>query len=260
MKNTILAIAILATVGCTRISVDPGHEAVVIKKPWLFGHGGVDPSPVKPGLELAALSTDSVDVVMQPVTYDENFDDIMPKDNNPVDYHAAVRLQITDSVDLVTNFGPEFYKNNIQRQFQTMNRNQVRQYSMPELALQQEVVQRVEAELEKELAAFLATNKIPVAVRGVTLGKISPQKEIISAYNETGVQQQRAKTEQQRALAEEQRKVAETKRAIADRAYQENLGLSAEQYIRLQQIKVCGEKQNCSMFIGASPLPTVQVH
>lgn len=246
------------TTGCSVVSVDPGKEAVLVKKPWFFGHGGVEKEPVLPGSTLTAPTTYAYEVDMRPILFEEPFDDIMPKDNNPVDYHASVRLQITDSVKMVTNFGDNWYRNNIQRAFQTMNRNQVRNYSMPELALQQEVVTKVENELEKELSQYVKQNNIPVRVINVSLGKISPQKEIIAAYNETGVQQQRAKTEAQRANAEESRKVAEQKRAEADRAYQESRGLNTEQYLRMLQIEAC-KSANCTLILGANPTPILNM-
>lgn len=258
-KLQLIALLALSTTACSKVNVDTGHEAVLTTKPLLFGHGGVVAEPVKPGAEIVALTTDYIDVNMTPQTFDEVFDDIMPMDNNPVDYHAAVRLQVVDSVQLISKFGPEWYKNNVQRTFQTMNRNQVRQYTMPELALQQVVVAKVESALELELTAFLKANNIPVLVKNITLGKISPNKAIISAYNDTGVQQQRSKTEHQRKLAEDARKEAEQSRAIADRAYQDGLGMTSDQYIRLQQIKMCGEKANCTVVLGASPTPVISV-
>lgn len=259
MKNifVIMLVTMLVT-SCSRVTVEPGHEAVLIHKPWFFGHGGLDKDSVKPGATFVALSTDSYDVDMKPLKYDEPFDDIMPKDNNPIDYHASVLLRITKSVPLIERFGLEFYQKNIQRPFQTMNRNQVRQYSMPELALQQEVVEKVEIELEKQLQKYLDDHKIPVQVMDVSLGKVSPQKEIIAAYNETGVQQQRAKTETQRANAEESRKSAEIKRAEADRAYQESRGMTTEQYLKMIQIEAC-VKAKCTMILGTNATPLVNV-
>jgi regulator of protease activity HflC (stomatin/prohibitin superfamily) len=258
--SSIILMMIILVFGCScsRVNVDLGHEAVLIYKPWFFGHGGVEKDPVKPGSVFVALSTDSYELDMRPIKFDEPFDDIMPKDNNPVDYHASVRLQITDSVGLLSKFGTDYYKNNIQRAFQTMNRNQVRQYSMPELALQQEVVEKVERELEKELQEYVDRFKIPVKILDISLGKISPQKEIIAAYNETGVQQQRAKTEAQRANAEESRKAAEIKRAEADRAYQEARGLTPDQYLKMLQIEACS-KSNCTMIMGSNAVPMVNV-
>lgn len=249
----------LFSTACSRVSVDPGHESVLNMKPMFFGHGGVSPEPVRNGSTFVALTTDAIDVGILPQTFDEEFDDIMPKDNNPVDYHAAVRLRIVDSVKIVSKFGTDWYKSNIQRPFQTMNRNQVRQYSMPELALQQDVVVKVEKELKDELTAYLTGIGLPVEVQDVTLGRVSPDPKIISEYNETGVQQQHSKTEHQRALAEDARKEAETKRAYADRAYQDSMGLSVQQYIQLQQIKMCGEKASCTVILNGSAQPMVNI-
>jgi regulator of protease activity HflC (stomatin/prohibitin superfamily) len=247
-------------------------------KPRIFmWTGGINNTPLNSGSSYKAPTTDIVDVYVQPMTFDEEFKDIMPKDNNPVDYHAAVRLRIVDSVAMVKNFdgsstpnkgNPYWYVANIQRPFQTMNRQALRQYSMPELALQQAVVQDVENTLKTELAAYLKAlprkdgtkGGMPVEVQDVTLGRISPQKEIIAAYNETGVQQQRSKTESQRALAETARKQAETQRALADKAYQDNMGLSAAQYIQLMQIKMCEDKGGgCTAILNGGATPVVQI-
>src|ERR1700722_10510471 len=147
MKLHHLLVCVLGFLGasaCTRVEVNPGNVGVTIAKPWFFGHGGVDDQVVSPGLSYAALSTDYVEVSMVPLTIDEYFKDAMPKDNNPIEYHAALRFQITDAVKIVKNFGapcramgawgwfPESYARSLQRRFQTMNRDQVRNYSMPD--------------------------------------------------------------------------------------------------------------------------------
>lgn len=219
----------------------------------------------------------SINVFMQPMTFDEEFKDIMPKDNNPIDYHAAVRLRVTDAVALVKNFdgsdtpdkgNPFWYSANVQRPFQTMNRQELRQYSMPQLALEQAVVLDVETNLKSQLTAYFKNIRrrdgkpggLPVEVQDVTLGRISPQKEITDAYNQTGVEQQRAKTETQRAAAELVRKQAETNRALADKAYQENMNLTAPQYIQLMQIRMCADKQGgCTVILNGGAQPMVQV-
>ena len=262
------AILIVIMLSC-RTTVEPGHEKVFNRKPVIFlWTGGVSPGPLREGSTFIAPTTSEIDVDMLPKTFDEEFKDIMPHDNNPVDYHAAVRLRITDSVAMVKDFGSDWYRNNVQRPFQTMNRQELRQYSMPELALDQAVVLTVEQTLKSQLAEYVKSIRrrdgtpggLPVEVQDVTLGRISPHPEIISAYNETGVQQQRAKTEHQRALAEEARKEAETKRALADRAYQDAMGLNASQYIQLQQIKMCGEKGGgCTVVLNGGATPVVGV-
>lgn len=259
---------LIAALFC-RVTVEPGHELVFNAKPVIFmWTGGVNSTPLREGSGFAAPTTSTIDVNMLPTTYDEEFKDIMPKDNNPVDYHAAVRLRIVDSVGMVKNFGTNWYKDNLQRPFQTMNRQELRQYSMPELALQQEVVLSVEQTLKRQLTDYVkgihrkdgTPGGLPVEVQDVTLGRISPQQEIVNSYNETGVQQQRAKTEHQRALAEDARKEAETKRAQADRSYQDAMGLTAGQYIQLMQIKMCAEKQGgCTVILNGAGTPVVSV-
>lgn len=265
LKHFSVLVTIALLTGCTHVSVDPGNVGVMIEKPMIFGHGGIDDQIVTPGLSYAALTTDYVEVVMVPMTIDEYFKDAMPKDNNPIEYHAALRFQVTDAVKIVKQFGspwhdmgggvwlPEWYTRSVQRTFQTMNRDQVRSYSMPDLALSNEAVARVELDLTNEMATYVDKIGLPIKILGVTLGKISPSSDILHAYNETGVQQQRAKTEHQRKLAEDARKEAEVSRALADRAYQDSMGMNTDQYIRLQTVKMCSEKQNCSVFLGQTP-------
>ena len=39
-----------ATVGCHGVCPEADEESVLIMKPWLIGHGGVDMTPVTTGL------------------------------------------------------------------------------------------------------------------------------------------------------------------------------------------------------------------
>lgn len=183
---------------CNRVTIEkPGEEIVFNKTPFFsfVFTGGVDPEALKQGSAFKAPTTSAIYVNMLPVTYDENFDDIMPKDNNPISYHAAVRIRVTDSVVMVREFGPDWYKNDLQRPFQTMNRQEVRQYSMPELALDQAKVKQAEDNLKAELTRYASGihrrtgsgKGLPIIVEDVSLGKISPHKDIIDAYNATGV-------------------------------------------------------------------------
>lgn len=47
--------------GCSMQAPDAGHEIVLIEKPWIWGHGGVVPEPVKTGLTITAFTTDGND-------------------------------------------------------------------------------------------------------------------------------------------------------------------------------------------------------
>jgi hypothetical protein len=48
--------------------------------------------------------------------------DTMTSDGVPITFHAITVLQVTDSVSLIKNFGPDWYKNNLEEPFKTMVR------------------------------------------------------------------------------------------------------------------------------------------
>lgn len=134
MKFLILVfVAFIA--GCSSYSPDAGHEIVLIEKPILFGHGGVDQDPVKTGRTFAALTTDGVDVYMQPQKLDVELPDTMTSDGVPITFHAIMIIQVTDSVSLIRNFGKGWYTNNLEEQFKTMVRQAVRKRGMNETAI-----------------------------------------------------------------------------------------------------------------------------
>ena len=70
MRNLIAALGMLVLGGCSVYSPDAGHEVVLVEKPLLLGHGGVDDEPVKTGRTFAAITTQGVDVYMQPQRFE----------------------------------------------------------------------------------------------------------------------------------------------------------------------------------------------
>src|SRR6516165_12727281 len=111
-RATLILIAVALTgmgfiIGCHSYAPNAGHEIVLVKKPIFFGHGGVDPSPAKTGRPYAAISTDGVDVNMQPHKYDVNLPDTMTRDGVPITFHAIMVLKVSDSVALIRSFGPD---------------------------------------------------------------------------------------------------------------------------------------------------------
>ena len=99
-------IVALVTTGCSFKEANAGHEVVLIEKPWIFGHGGVDPEPVRAGMSITAVTTDGVDVSMQPMKFETELPDTMTADGVPITFHAIMVVQVTDSVMLIKNFGP----------------------------------------------------------------------------------------------------------------------------------------------------------
>src|SRR5207253_2087531 len=90
----LMMLSALGLVGCSVYSPDAGHEVVLIEKPWIFGHGGVDSDPVKPGRTFAAITTEGVDVYMQPQKFDTEMHDTMTSDGVPISFHAIENQRI----------------------------------------------------------------------------------------------------------------------------------------------------------------------
>jgi regulator of protease activity HflC (stomatin/prohibitin superfamily) len=266
-KATLILIAIALTgmgliIGCHSYAPNAGHEIVLVKKPIFFGHGGVDPNPVKTGRTYAAISTDGVDVNMQPHKYDVNLPDTMTKDGVPIEFHAIMVLKVTDSVALIRSFGPDWYSNNLEEPFRTMVRQAVRRRGMNETAISTTALDEIDNEIRDQLRPFLKEKGLPVELVTMTVGRANPPDSVKTQRIATATQEQRIQTEQQTKLAEDQRAAAETSRAKADNAYREAMGLSPQQFIQLETVKmqrdVCGEqgKATCTFIQngGAQPI------
>ena len=266
-RATLILIAVALTgmgliIGCHSYAPNAGHEIVLVKKPIFFGHGGVDPSPVKTGRTYAAISTDGVDVNMQPHKYDVNLPDTMTKDGVPIEFHAIMVLRVTDSVALIRSFGPDWYSNNLEEPFRTMVRQAVRKRGMNETAISTTALDEIDNEIRDQLRLFLREKGLPVELVTMTVGRANPPDSVKTQRIATATQEQRIQTEQQMKLAEDQRAAAETSRAKADNAYREAMGLSPQQFIQLETVKmqreVCGEqgKATCTFIQngGAQPI------
>ena len=255
MKGMILVLSMLSiATGCKTISPDAGQEAVMVKKPWLFSHGGVDRQPIKTGLTIAALTTDAVYVSMQPIQNSEHFDDLMSSDGVPLDFDAVLRLRVTDSVTLIEKFGPDWYKSNVEAEFRNRVRQAVRKHGMNETAIKTEAIDSIDAEISAAMEKYFTDAKLPVTLVQVTVGKANPPDSIKNQRVETAKEQQRILTESQRKLAEDSRKAAELSRADADNSYRNAMQLNPDQFLKLESIKmmrdVCA-KGGCS-FITTS--------
>ena len=81
MKHIILALSLgilsIMNIGCISPStVDAGEEGVLIYKPWIFGHGGVDKNPLTTGLTWTVWSTEVERYNIKPMKATEEFKDI----------------------------------------------------------------------------------------------------------------------------------------------------------------------------------------
>jgi regulator of protease activity HflC (stomatin/prohibitin superfamily) len=258
MKRFILIAIAAVLTGCSTYSPDAGHEVVLIEKPYFFGHGGVNPNPVKTGRVYTAWSTEGEDVYMQPQKYEMESPDTMTSDGVPISFHAIMVLQVTDSVSLIKNFGNKWYENNLNEPFRTMVRQAVRKRGMNETAISTSALDAIDTEIHDQLVAFIAAKKLPVQLVTMTVGRANPPDAIKNQRVETAAQEQRIQTEKQKKLAEDSRLQAEQSRANADNAYRESMHLSPEQFIQLKQIEmqqeVCG-RGGCTFIMSGGVAP-----
>jgi regulator of protease activity HflC (stomatin/prohibitin superfamily) len=262
-------VAALLAGACGTVQPDAGHEAVLVRKPLFFGSGGVDPAPVKPGLKYVAFTTKSVDVNMQPMRVDVNFDDLMTSDGVPIDFHSVISLQVVDSVKLVRDFGadfagnvPGFWVRNLDQPFRTAVRDAVKAHGMNEMAIQATAAEAVDQKVTEHLLAIVKDTGVPVKILDVSLGRANPPDAILHQRVDTAAQEQRINTEKQKKLAEDQRKMAEESRAAADQAYNLKMGLNTEQYVALQAIAMQREacaKGTCTFIFGANSVPMINI-
>ena len=115
----VACVSIATLSGCTSAAPDADEEGVLVMKPWFFGHGGVNPEPVRTGQTWCAFSTDVVYVKMTPIAYDEHIEDAYSDDNTQLDFLIQIVLQVQTgkSPVLLQNYGVDWYKNNIHKIF-----------------------------------------------------------------------------------------------------------------------------------------------
>lgn len=239
------------------VNIGPGQEAVLIDKPLIWGHGGVQKVPVPTGRVYVWPTTNNVIVEKRPQQFLEHFDDLMSSDGVPLDFDAALRLQVLESVALVEKYGEKWYGNNVEVEFRNRVRQAVRKHGMNETAISTVAIDAIDSEVTDAMNTYLASANIPVKLVQVTVGKANPPDSIKDQRVATASQQQRKMTEDQRKLAEDARKAAEGSRAAADKEYLQKLGLSSEQFVTLEGFKVqrevCGGANgHCTFLIGDS--------
>jgi len=268
---TIAALGLWGLMGCSVAAPNAGHEAVWVEKPFLFGHGGIDQTPVTAGRAYGAITSDAIDVDMLPQRIDMEFDDMMTKSGVPVSFHVVAQFKVTDPVRLVSGFGADrddkgnwgFWDRNLDQPLRTAVRDSVKQRDMQEMAISQTAADAVGQEVSTAAIRIVQQQGLPIAFTAINVGRVNPPDAIKNQRIETAAQEQRAITEQQTKLAEDQRKAAEQSRASADNSYREAMQLSPDQFLQLERIKmqrdVCAHGSTCTFFIGGGASPVLDV-
>lgn len=240
----VVLLAMLALVGgtsgCALTAIDAGHEGVLVEKPFFFGHGGVDPVPVKTGRQVVAATTQVIDIDIRPVQYSEHFD-IISSENAPVSFDAFMIANVVEgrSPELISRFGPNWYVNNVKEAFRTAVREEVQRYPLFQLTTDPTTRTKLQEAIAQQVrASILEKQNIPVRLNRIVVGSILPPKGVLEQTAQTIIQEQRRITMVEFQKAEEAREKAEKQRGIADRAYREALGLTAPEFVDLRRIEV----------------------
>lgn len=244
MKMSLLAaVATFTMTGCFSPSkVDAGEEGVMIKKPWIFGHGGVSPEPIKTGLVWTVWSTSVKRVNIKPFNLDEVFDDLVTEDNNRVDFKIHLTFKHIPGLTpvLVERFGSNWYANKVREPLRNSTRSFTKRHKMFEMTTDAAVTDKLEEMVTQEVRAFLVANAIPTELVLATVGRVMPPANVIAETENTAIEVQKVKTQNKRAAAEIARALAETESAKADTAYRVEMGMTTQEY--LTRLKIDNEK------------------
>lgn len=266
----IMTVFVFSFTSCSLEGVDAGEELVFVKKPWIFGSGGVDPEPLTAGSTWKVFTTTCVKFSMTPIQHDEKFDDIMSSDNTPVDMSAHVLIKIIDNKTpfLIEHFGINWYENDIQKTFCNDIRNEISKYPMMELTCKRSIYDSLRIRTKNILETKVKAIGLPVEIIDVIIDKATPNAEVMEEYNKTAAKIQAKQTQKSAAEMEIARKYAEEMRAQADKAYQSTMSLTSAQFIQLKSIDVEKDKVemirnksnvNVSLFMGSGATPIYNV-
>lgn len=260
MKKVLLAVAVTLAIGvtaCTPSKVDGGVEGVLTKQPYIFGSGGVDPTPIKTGLTWTALSTKVDRYNTKPVRYTENFIDLTASDNVAIDFDSYLTLKIISgkTPKLHELSGKNWYVNKVQDYYRQAVRNELRTRSSIDLRTNPQVITETQTIILDIMQKYIAEIELPVKVVKVVTGKVIPPNELLKEAAKTAAEKQKIKTQEARILTEEKRALAETNAALADKAYADEFNMNTEQFLRNKQLDIMAmavETGEVNLIINAS--------
>ena len=260
MKNLIkLFLLSLVLTSCHKVSPTATQEAVLTYKPWFFGHGGIEMTPVQTGLTWCALTTHADTFSIVPVKHQINMEDLVSNDNTPLDFHTVIITQLIKgkSPILLQNYGKDWFSTNLYNHYCKRVRDYVSQYSPFDLMSNREVLNEIDGKILKEMQEYVTElskeAELPVIIKNVVIGRAIPNAEQLAEMNRTAQEVQAKQTQERRAEAQEAREKAERQRAIADKAYMEELRLSPEQFISLKWIETVASKKDANIDVMVGP-------
>ncbi len=257
----IAVVAALALASCHSVTPDAHQEAVLVEKPFFFGSGGVDGTPVGTGRRYVSISTDIIYVDIVPKRYDAEFKDIMSKDNTPLNYATYMTLQVIpgQSPTLIKNYGENWYADNIEAAYRNIVRQEVSRHNFVDLMSNRAVFEQIDTDICAKLTAYVDSlsrmRPFPVKVCDVITGRARPGDRHMKEMNNTAVEAQAKITEQKRLEKELARYETELARARADKAYMQEMGLSVDRFVSLRTLDVVADKKDVTVILDTGNTP-----
>lgn len=257
MKNLLFKLILLTSVitffGCHGVRPDADEEAVLVYKPWFFGHGGVDDDVVSTGCTWCWWSTSSETFKITPQKWQVNMEDLVSNDNTPLDFHTVIVTQIKQgkSPILLKNYGLQWFNTNVYNHYCNRVRDYVSQHSPFDLMSNREVLNEIDTKLLKEMREFITQlsleKEFPIEIKQIVIGRAIPNKEQLSEMNRTAKAVQAKQTQEREVEVQLAREKAEKQRAIADKAYMNEMNLSANQFIQLKAWDIIASKPGANI-------------
>lgn len=252
--NLLILSLVMLISSCTGVAPGAGQEAVLVHKPWFIGSGGVDDTPVETGLKYTWLSTDYVIVSILPQRFDEKLDDATSNDNTLLDFNTQIQLQVKDNKSpvLIKNYGGNWYVRVIQGVYRNTVRGYISNFSPFDLMSNREVLDSINIAVKNDMVDYIANlsskyGELPIEVVNVVIGRAIPNERQKAEMDATAAATQAKRTEESRLEMLKAKEAAERQRAIADKAYQEELGLTTDQFIQLRAWEIIKDKQGANI-------------
>lgn len=257
---SMIAFIAIAMTSCHGVRPGADEEAVLIDKPWIWGHGGVDMNPVGTGLKWVWVTTSAETFKIVPFKHQVNMDDLFSDDNTPLDFHTIVITQIQKGKTpvLLQNYGKDWFNTNIYNYYCNLVRDHISQHSPFDLMSNRAVLNDIDTKVLKQMQEFVANlskeKEFPVTIKQITIGKAIPNEQQLEEMNKTAKAVQAKQTQERQAEVELAREKAERQRARADKAYREELGLSTQDFISLKWIETIAAKNgaNIDVLVGGN--------
>lgn len=255
----VLCMFAISLTSCRKVAPNVGEECVLTYKPWFFGHGGIDMTPVESGLTWCAITTYADTFKIIPVKWQVNMDDLFSDDNTPLDFHTIIITQIETgkSPILLKNYGKQWFMTNLYNYYCNIVRDHISQHSPFDLMSNRQILNDIDAKVLKQMQDFVAelskNKEFPVVIKQVTIGKALPNQEQLAEMNRTAKAVQAKQTQEREAEVQVAREKAERQRAKADKAYMEEMHLNATDFIQLKWIETINNKSgaNIDVMVGS---------